>query len=337
MTIEVNKLEGDFSKGKLIPEDMKTGALFQVDVNPQGKKTYDWIQKNNVIINNILSHHGALLIRGLPIGGSRQFGTLLQQIFGMELLPYIYRSTPRTELKGHVFTATEYHSDLLIPQHNENSYSNNWPTRIGFLCVVDSDTGGATPIANSRNVYLDIPLPIREKFESKGVMYVRNYSDIDLPWDVVFGTKDRSEVEHFCLNNNINCEWSKDGSLRTTQVNPSFIVHPESKERIWFNQAHLFHISSLDKQVTEDLLKVVGTDRLPRNAYYGDGSEIEPEALELIRKSYEKHTIRFSWRRNDLLLLDNMRFSHGRESYIGDRKVLTGMAGPSSFISNRIF
>lgn len=331
MIVQYDEKQGDLSDLESTVLGLGSGELLQFNANPRGRKTTDWVEANAEAINGILSRHGALLIRGLPIGGSRQFGDLLQRTFGMELLPYVYRSTPRTELKGHVFTATEYHRDQVIPQHNENSYSNSWPTRIGFLCFVPSETGGATPIANSRNVYVDIPASIREKFEAKGVMYVRNYSDIDLPWEIVFGTAERSEVERFCSENNINFEWQTDGSLRTTQVNPAFMIHPDTREHIWFNQAHLFHVSSLDRQVAEGLLKVVGPERLPRNAYYGDGTEIEPGVLELIREVYEKHTIRFSWQRNDVLLLDNMRFTHGRESYTGERKVLTGMAGPSSF------
>jgi hypothetical protein len=81
--------------------------------------------------------------------------------------------------------------------------------------------------------------------------------------------------------------------------------------------------------MAETLLASLGEENLPRNTYYGDGTPIEADALETIREVYERTKIRFTWHRNDLLLLDNMRFTHGRESYAGARKVLTGMACPN--------
>jgi alpha-ketoglutarate-dependent taurine dioxygenase len=70
----------------------------------------------------------------------------------------------------------------------------------------------------------------------------------------------------------------------------------------------------------------MGEDNLPRNTYYGDGSPIEPEALQLIRDLYEQNKIVFKWQKNDLMLLDNMLYTHGRTPFTGDRKVLVGMA-----------
>jgi hypothetical protein len=51
--------------------------------------------------------------------------------------------------------------------------------------------------------------------------------------------------------------------------------------------------------------------------------------LDLIRSAYEQTKIKFPWQKNDVLLLDNMLFSHGREPYTGARKVLVGMACPN--------
>jgi len=107
-------------------------------------------------------------------------------------------------------------------------------------------------------------------------------------------------------------------------------VHPRTGENLWFNQAHLFHVSSLGKEIAETLISSLGEENLPRNTYYGDGSPIEPEVLDCIRAAYEQIKIKFPWQKNDLLLLDNMLFTHGREPYTGTRKVLVGMACPNS-------
>lgn len=291
-----------------------------------GLKLLDWAAQHKDEIEQLVQSNGALVIRGLNIHSSKQFGDFLTTVFGEELAEYTYRSTPRTELRGNIYTATEYHPDQTIPQHNENAYSNKWAMRIGFLCMLPSPVGGETPIGDSRLVYQMIPPEVRARFEAHGVMYVRNYSDIDLPWTEVFQTEDKAEVERYCQENEIRFEWRPNNCLRTTQINPASAVHPVTGEKVWFNQAHLFHVSSLEPAVRDSLLGVLGEENLPRNTYYGDGSPIEEEVLQQIRAIYEQTKVVFTWEKNDLMLLDNMLFTHGRQPYSGDRKVLVGMA-----------
>jgi alpha-ketoglutarate-dependent taurine dioxygenase len=298
--------------------------LLEADIT--GRKLLDWAEENKERVEELLLERGVLLIRGLRFASSKQFGQLLAILFGEELMGYDYRSTPRTELRDNVYTATEYHPGETIPQHNESSYANKWAMRAGFLCMLPSETGGATPLADSREVYKKIPEAIRRKFEEKQILYVRNYGDIDLPWTEVFQTTDRAVVEQFCAENRLTAHWKADGGLRTEQRNPAVAVHPVTGERVWFNQAHLFHVSSLAPDVRESLLAVCGEHDLPRNAYYGDGSPLEPEFLQVIRDVYASETFHFEWRKNDLMLLDNMLFTHGRHPFTGDRKVLVGMA-----------
>lgn len=301
-----------------------------LEVDARKLNAVRWAEEHKSDIQGILDSSGAVLIRGLNIPGTAQFAQVLSILFGSELLEYVYRSTPRTELRGNVYTATEYPASEVIPQHNENSYSRHWPMRIGFLCVLPPETGGETPIGDSRIVYNMLPEAIRSRFDHHGVMYVRNYSNVDLPWPVVFQTSDRGTVEAYCRENELDYQWLENDGLRTKQINPAIAVHPQTGEKIWFNQAHLFHISSLGSELADTLQSTLGEENLPRNSYYGDGSPIEPETVALIRSVYEQTKIKFTWQKNDLLLLDNMLFTHGREPFTGGRKVLVGMACPNS-------
>lgn len=291
-----------------------------------------WVEENKEDIEPWLSQKGLLLVRGLNIP-SEQFGSVLTSLFGEELASYTYRSTPRTQLKNNIYTATEYHASETIPQHNENAYAHSWPMRIGFLCVTPASRMGNTPISDSRVAYQEIPVEIREEFEKKNVMYVRNYGNIDLPWTEVFQTEDKKVVEQYCRDNSIEFEWTEHG-LRTRQVNQAVITHPVSKEKLWFNQAHLFHVSNLNDELRESLLELLGEENLPRNAYYGDGTPIDAETLSIIRGVYERTKFSFQWEKNDLLLLDNMLFTHGREPFEGERQTLVGMARSYSLIES---
>jgi len=157
------------------------------------------------------------------------------------------------------------------------------------------------------------------------VMYVRNYgAALDLSWQNVFQTEDRDEVEAYCRSAEIEFEWKSDDELRTRQVCQAIATHPDTGEQVWFNQAHLFHISSLGEQVRESLL-ASSAGEPPRNACYGDGSPIEDAALAEIRAAYDRETVVFPWQPRDVLLLDNMLAAHGRRPYRGARKIVVGM------------
>lgn len=314
-------------------EDLQeiSGRKILLNATNNGEKLLSWAERNAEEIDSLVQRNGAIVIRGLKILSSKQFGQLLTKLFQAELLNYNYRSTPRTELRGNVYTATEYHPAQTIPQHNENAYSNKWAMRLGLCCLLPSPIGGETPLADSRIVYNLIPSEIREEFAAKKVMYVRNYGDIDLPWSEVFQTKSKSDVEAFCQDNQLNFEWIEKNTLRTKQINPAIASHPVTGERVWFNQAHLFHISNLDKATREGLVSTLGENNLPRNAYFGDGSPISENMLEVIRDVYERVTFSFPWSKNDLMLIDNMLYTHGRKPFSGERKVLVGMAREHSW------
>jgi alpha-ketoglutarate-dependent taurine dioxygenase len=298
-----------------------------------GMKLTQWIAEHRDAILSRLPREGAVLVRGLDVISSGQFATIAASLFGEGLLAYTNRSTPRTELKGKVYTSTEYPKEESIPQHNENAYSHEWPMKVAFFCLIAAEQGGATPIADSRKVHARIPAPIREKFERKGVRYVRHYSSVGLPWQEVFQTDSRAEVDAYCVRHGIRHEWLTEDLLRTEQDCPAVARHPDTGEAVWFNQAHLFHVSSHTPENRKALLETFGEDRLPRHSYYGDGEPLEEEVLDLIRGIYEEEKIAFPWQRGDLLLLDNMLYSHGRDPYEGARKVLVAMADAQTWAS----
>ena len=287
---------------------------------------FEWIKDNKQLLEDYLIKFGGILLRGFSIHSVSEFNKAVQ-IFDSNLLDYVYRSTPRTKLGGKIYTATEYPADRTIPLHNESSYSNKWPEKIFFFSVIVAEKGGETPIADSRRVYKNIDKSIRDKFEKKGILYVRNYhSGIDLSWQEVFQTDEKEAVNQYCKDNNIEYEW-KEGSpeLTTKQICQASINHPVSKETVWFNQAHLFHISSLEENDRVSLSKELGEENLPRNTFYGDGKPIEIEVLEHIRKAYSKERIKFQWKKGDIMLLDNILTAHSREPYRGERKVVVAM------------
>jgi alpha-ketoglutarate-dependent taurine dioxygenase len=196
-----------------------------------------------------------------------------------------------------------------------------------FHCVTPAAEGGETPIADSRAIYRRMPAAIRDRF-APGIIYVRNFGDFDVPWQKVFNTESRDEVEAFCRKAAIRWEWKPDGDLRTTQLCQAVETHPVTGELVWFNQAHLFHISNLQPEVRESLEELLGIENVPRNTYFADGSPIPDAMLDEVRAVLDAETVSFLWEKGDVTMLDNMLIAHARSPFKGPRKVVVAMAEP---------
>lgn len=288
-----------------------------------------WVREMSSSIQVKLRNQGAILFRGFSGHLMPSSLSTLAQAMEEDLLEYAYQSTPRTVIEGRVYSSTEYPANQTIPQHNEMSYSRSWPRHIWFACRTPATSGGQTPLADSRHIYKHIPTKIRQEFQKKGVLYVRNYgAGPDLTWQQVFGTSSSNVVDEFCSVNGIETEWLSGGRLRTRQVCQAVAKHPETGESVWFNQAHLFHSSALPPDVRRTLQTENQDFGLPRQCYFGDGSPIREEDLQVIREVIEAEITSFDWMQGDILLLDNMLVTHGRAPYTGmQRSVMVAMTG----------
>lgn len=278
------------------------------------------------VIDAQLEKVGGVLLRGFKVSDEKDFQAFAKA-FGEELLSYDYASTPRSNVEGKVYTSTEYPAHQVIPLHNEQAYTLSWPMRIWFCSLKVAEEGGETPIADSRQIYNLIDPDIRARFEQKKLMYVRNYGNgLDLPWEKAFNTESKAQVESFCIENQIEFEWLSDDELRTRQICQATMSHPRTGEKVWFNQAHLFHVSNLQPHVRETLISIVGEENLPRNVYYGDGTAIDEKDLDHVRQVMDDCEVKFLWEEGDVMMLDNMLTAHARGTFKGDRKVVVAMA-----------
>jgi len=295
----------------------------------QACRVGEFIRSRPESIHERLLEHGALLFRGFAVSSVQDFDEFVSAVSSSRM-DYIYSSTPRTALGGRLFTATEYPESLEIPLHNENAYQRTWPRKIALCCLVPATSGGETPLADMRRVNAAIGPELMDRFEHRRVRYVRHYRPfVDVSWQKVFQTDDPQQLARFCAENDIEHEWLDAETLRTSQVCQGVARHPLGGERVFFNQAHLFHLSSLGPTAAKAFADLYGT-RVPRQSFFGDGGEIGAEDLETIRNAFERAKVVFPWCAGDVLLIDNMQVAHGRRPFRGPRRVLAALMEPHS-------
>jgi alpha-ketoglutarate-dependent taurine dioxygenase len=311
---------------------LQPGSLLPLVIEPtrEGVSLVAWTLENRESLRERLLRHGAILLRNFGVHAVEDFAGFTA-VASDEVMEYRERSSPRHEVGANIYTSTDYPASQKIFPHNEHSYSQHLPLTLFFCCLQPAERGGETPLADCRRVLRRIAPEVVEKFKRKKWMYVRNFGDgLGLPWQTVFQTDDRAAVEAHCSERGIEVEWKEGGRLRTRAVREAIARHPRTGELVWFNHATFFHVTTLGESLRSALLQEFASEDLPTNTFYGDGSPIEPETLDALRRAYEQETVAFAWRQGDVLLLDNMLAAHGRAPYAGARKILVGMAEPWS-------
>ena len=110
------------------------------------------------------------------------------------------------------------------------------------------------------------------------------------------------------------------------QRRSAVVRHPLTNQRCWFNQVAFLNEWTLAPEVREFLLDMYGPNGLPFNTLWGNGDAISEDVVETINQAYQANTAREPWLAGDLMLVDNIRSAHSRESFEGEREVLVAMA-----------
>jgi hypothetical protein len=287
----------------------------------------EWLMANNTTVHGYLDTYGAILLRGFEIRSPEQFQDVAG-VFCDEFSDYIGGDSPRTKVKSHVFTSTEFPKQAGIPLHNEASYLKRMPGMILFFCVKPAETGGQTPVADCRRILARIDPELRNRFERHGLLYVHTLhggAGVGRSWMDVFGSRDRHQVEVRLKQDGYEFEWRPDDGLRIVMRAPATMRHPRTHEESWINQAVPWHPSSLADTVGAQLLALLGEDELSHNVFLGDGSPLHESDLRRIREAMAAEERVFQWQHGDVLVCDNYLVMHGRQFYSGDRKVLVAI------------
>jgi alpha-ketoglutarate-dependent taurine dioxygenase len=284
-----------------------------------------WVSTNATWIEQQLCQHGAVLFRGFGVSTPERlerFAAALSNDFPT----FAEESSPRHRIHGAVFSSTDYPERYPIQMHNEYSYANEWPMKLLFSCIQPAAKRGGTPVASTRAILRRMRPSTCAAFRERGVMYVRNYRrGVGVSWQKAFGTDNRMEVEQYCARAGLRAEWLGEDSLRTRQIGAAIVRHPRTREEVWFNHGFFFNVHSLEPLELREALLEEGEESLSTQTYFGTGETIPTDIIDELREAYAREKVCFAWQRGDVMIIDNMLTSHGREPYQGPRRIAVAM------------
>lgn len=302
---------------------------------------FDLLSSQKSAFKEKLSLHGGLLFRGFPLETADDFADAIRHLGLGQFVDYIGGDSPRIKINEGVYTSTEAPPSFKILLHNELSFVKYYPKNIYFFCQIPPKKKGETIIADARKVYEAIDPSIRDYFINKKLRYVSCYYYKSLvmnwlnkiqnshkSWIQVFETSSKQEVEKKCKEHDFEFKWAKNDWLQISQVRPATILHPETGEKVWFNQAHLYDFNpkllGMWRYIGAKMFYCRNHTKL-HQIFYGDHSPIPREHLYHVMDVLDAKTIAFPWKKGDLLVLDNVLAMHGRATFEGKRRILTAM------------
>lgn len=280
--------------------------------------------------------HGALHVRNTGLGGALVPDAVLDGLrFGGEhAFPWGGLSSGRTtrrQVSRELRATDDYPARLWLLPHNEVLYQRRMPARLLFFSPTagDPERGGRTFVHSAERLEAWLRGRGAEgdallaSLRRHGFLIEMGFLDEGHPekphntfrsWQDRFQTADRAEAEARCRASTLqfdDCWWVEEShgcaTLMTRIRVPAF-----------HGGRLLFPRVGLDGPALRN-----GYRRYPR----GNGEEFTDAELDLLLNGFLATREGVHYGAGDLLLVDNVRYGHSRESYEGERSVCVAMAG----------
>jgi alpha-ketoglutarate-dependent taurine dioxygenase len=332
----------------------------------------NFLKENSTSLKNDLAEFGAILLRGFETRTDQDFELTLTSIEGFRpISEVLYKEAGRQiiENTNAVFPTNSIYKTggtIDLPSfHNENYYSPDVPRHISFFCKQPSSLGGETGLVNMTKLYANLPEQLRSKLKSKSLLTL--YVELE-SWANECN-RSVSDLIGFCHDHQLPVI-AAGGKHYFTLFKPSVITHPDSGDeclllnfnhlnsqglsdfilqefkkdyrgkRWWFHQAcwmipdWLLSLKYFSWKETFELLKSRSkTTQLP---YFGDdlNSIFSKQDFPLLAKLIRRHHTTFLWKKNDILIIDNLKMAHEGMPGAGERLLRVMMCNPMKIALN---
>jgi hypothetical protein len=270
-------------------------------------------------VKNSLKEHGAVIVRASA--SLSDFEALSNQL----MTPMVHHSTSTTierdPVNADATTATVNKGMDSIPLHREGSYAPGCPDMLMLYCVRPADTGGETILCDGVSLVGALPERVRTFVEDAILKW--GWKIAPERWMAALGvtSKDEAEVRLKQIGGRL-APWEKldavfDGDMLQGVFQTLCVVPTRwGGKKSFCNSLLIYHYRSV-------------SDYYPKHIYtpsLGDGSPFPSDVLGEIAECARTVTYDVRLEENDILLIDNSRYMHGRKGFTDtDRRILFRM------------
>lgn len=292
----------------------------------------------------------SLLFKGFPLGDDVSFAKFARALT-QSVSRYVAGQTDRTEVSALVYEATKIPGLFPIHLHAEMAYSPIFPSHLFFYSRARRCLGGASWLASNAAIWDGLPRELQARLEGEGVRYVRllppRGARALLPfralrsgalksWQESLEVEDREGAERVLRARGLPFAWLDDGWLDLSSRQPAFRVDPLTGQQLWFNQCHTMQVNPfLHGHLVTWLFRAANwfLGRAPFGATFGDGTPFSDDDFRAIRGAHDAARVERVLEQGDVLYFDNLRLSHGRGPYLGQRQVRVVFCGLDSSLT----
>jgi len=200
-----------------------------------------------------------------------------------------------------------------IKLHSEASFAPAWPEIIWFYCVTPTaGKGGTTTLCDGIALWQKLSIEAKTFFLSNPIIYKLKIPVVD--------KKPGKGKKPWLLNNPgvSDCFLDWDTGLLNLVLSRFAVHEGRYSNHLCFSNHLLVDLSSEDQLISRTLL---------------NNKKIPNEILSEIKTKSNNFTYDFHWKENDLMMIDNKRFMHGRRSYDkkDTRDIVNIQSGKASF------
>ena len=243
-------------------------------------------------IVNLFEKYGVILFRGFDLKPDRlKFFT---DLYTQKYINEAMRRKQRFGYKSINDVDVGYDSHFL---HSESSYSPIWPEIIWFFCNIPPVKGGSTILCDGLKLWDQFSIKAKEIFLSEPFKF-----ELKIPVKVNIKGKGIQKWVKSLPGTKGYIDWDK-GLFHLTVLR--YMVNPSRIGNLMCFSNHLLAKEKFknDPQIINYEMKTVSGKTIPKDIE----NEIQDRAKSL--------TYDHIWEKNDLLMIDNKRFMHGRRAF----------------------
>jgi hypothetical protein len=296
-----------------------------------------WLKENDQYLNQQLKEAGAIIFRDFSIGGIEDFRKALLSL-DKKTKEYSGGAKARLNISKEekvIYIPTSAPKFIKNQLHSEMAYRKDIPSKVILFVKTPAKNGGHSLLGDNHKIFLDLDKDLKERWQKKKIKFTRYLPSRNLfhrfieKWDALqniptwqgnFNTENKQEVENQCKETGHQYTWLKNNSLKVECVIDP-IQKIEDKE-YWINNAIFFDPNPrIYGHYLVTMMKLLRLFGPLSSVSFGDGEPISREDFNHIIDIYDKNTIEIIQRPGDIIYIDNLRFSHGRTTFKGNREV----------------